>query len=228
VIQDKGKAPDPKDQGTAPAKPGPLSKDARADCAAFGKRVAEETAALAKKYHKSKAAIRMAAGLKLQGTRDTNLYCKYRQWYAREHPKSQRGDTGDTDISHPNDYSRVADFHAFSAEMDVAFREFKEELDQLPEKQRDARWAKILEDLEETDDEDDITPETCASILNQNSCQIMTKIWILTTYLSLAQIATRNHNYPNVVSVRQKVQQEIQNIFASILLIIKMVYSDDR
>jgi len=44
--------------------------------------------------------------------------------------------------------------------MDAAFREFKAEVDQLPEKERDARWGEILEALDESDDEDLIKPSS--------------------------------------------------------------------
>jgi hypothetical protein len=57
-------------------------------------------------------------------------------------------------------HSHVAEFHAFSREMDAAFHEFKAELDPLPEQERDARWAKILEALDESDNEDDIKPSS--------------------------------------------------------------------
>ena len=79
-------------EGKKPAKRGPLSKIAQEECLAFGKRVAAEAAELAKKFEKSKAVIMMTAGLKLRETRDKNLYCKFRKWYAREHPIAPGGE----------------------------------------------------------------------------------------------------------------------------------------
>ena len=78
--------------GKKPAKRGPLSKIARDECLAFGKRVAAEATELARKFEKSKAVIMMTAGLKLRETRDKNLYCKFRKWYAREHPIAPGGE----------------------------------------------------------------------------------------------------------------------------------------
>ena len=38
----------------------------------------------------------MAAGLKIQESRDVNPYCRYRRWYARENPKAPEREYSET------------------------------------------------------------------------------------------------------------------------------------
>jgi hypothetical protein len=69
---------------------GPLSKEGKREAQKLGLMVSTEAERIARKYHKGRRQILLAAGLGVRPARAKNPYNMFIKWYAHHHPRNDR------------------------------------------------------------------------------------------------------------------------------------------